>query len=501
MKFSKYFKVNEEEINNYGAVDISLFSDTPLFIDPMLIFSSNKEEYKTLHQEIIEFFSFVHQEKKSGKTAKDIEHYFDFSEIKQTWLGYSKNGNCGNGLGKKFKEFLSEKIEFIFSENEISKNHHFEKVLLLYDGTGKDKISDLTTRLILDFLAIYTETFAKKFINEKQLDKFAIETSFNYEIKVRQRKEYILPYFIKENGKREYVLLVPKDILRTGEPAISKDNMYENWSSICDSIPNEALRARVNEYIRSGVRRYEENCRKNGKNSSQKKINELLTEGFKNALVEFPKLYDYFINMIENNSDRIKEISKEEVEQKLASLYLNHDQIAQLIEESSLTKPTNSLTELVQRIKYFKHKIEKEDVYKVFYNKGKLLIEDETTLQLMFRLAWYGTPFDVNYEGNNGGGEYDTKVSMGANDKCISEFKLAKNPKLYNVFSQVRQYEEANNCPPDSSIIVIFAFNEKETNKFYRFLKETNTEDLLDKRIFLIDCREDNKISASKLKK
>lgn len=37
MKFSKYFKVNEEEINNYGAVDISLFSDTPLFIDPMLI--------------------------------------------------------------------------------------------------------------------------------------------------------------------------------------------------------------------------------------------------------------------------------------------------------------------------------------------------------------------------------------------------------------------------------------------------------------------------------
>lgn len=42
MFFSEKFQVSSDLIKDYGAVDISLVCDIPLFIDPMLIFNSEK---------------------------------------------------------------------------------------------------------------------------------------------------------------------------------------------------------------------------------------------------------------------------------------------------------------------------------------------------------------------------------------------------------------------------------------------------------------------------
>ena len=39
--FSEYFDVKLEDIQKYGAIDISLVADMPMFIDPILIFNKN----------------------------------------------------------------------------------------------------------------------------------------------------------------------------------------------------------------------------------------------------------------------------------------------------------------------------------------------------------------------------------------------------------------------------------------------------------------------------
>ena len=44
MFFSERFQISSELLKEYGAVDISLVCDIPLFIDPMLIFNSEKEK-------------------------------------------------------------------------------------------------------------------------------------------------------------------------------------------------------------------------------------------------------------------------------------------------------------------------------------------------------------------------------------------------------------------------------------------------------------------------
>ena len=57
--FSDVFEVSPVLVEKYGAFDISVISDLPLFIDPFLLFNSKKPAYRKLHEEIIRYLRFV----------------------------------------------------------------------------------------------------------------------------------------------------------------------------------------------------------------------------------------------------------------------------------------------------------------------------------------------------------------------------------------------------------------------------------------------------------
>lgn len=46
--FSDFFDVDEKTLETYGAFNISLINDLPLFIDPFLLFGSKEGEYQML---------------------------------------------------------------------------------------------------------------------------------------------------------------------------------------------------------------------------------------------------------------------------------------------------------------------------------------------------------------------------------------------------------------------------------------------------------------------
>lgn len=144
MFFSEYYKIDISIIEKYGAVDISFVCDFPLFIDPMLIFNSEKNEYKELHKKIVKYFHFLYKKAEQGLSTKELGAWFEFNEVPNNWLGYSMSGNKGAALGKRYAKFLYENIRFAISNNSITKSDHIEKIMLLYEGSGKDKISDLT---------------------------------------------------------------------------------------------------------------------------------------------------------------------------------------------------------------------------------------------------------------------------------------------------------------------------------------------------------------------
>lgn len=68
--FSDIFNVDESIIEGYGALNISLINDLPLFIDPFLLYASEKQEYKDLHQGIIDYLLFLREKAKKKHVAR-----------------------------------------------------------------------------------------------------------------------------------------------------------------------------------------------------------------------------------------------------------------------------------------------------------------------------------------------------------------------------------------------------------------------------------------------
>jgi hypothetical protein len=116
-------------------------------------------------------------------------------------------------------------------------------------------------------------------------------------------------------------------------------------------------------------------------------------------------------------------------------------------------------------------------------------------VHILFRLTWSNTISDVSREVNDGRGPADFKISRGAYDKTLVEFKLASNPQLKrNLRKQLEIYKKASDAKSGFKVIIFFI--EEEFYRVTGILKELGLERNPD--IVLIDARMDNKPSGSK---
>src|SRR5690554_4631805 len=192
--FSDFFDISPDDLEQYGAFNVSLINDLPLFIDPFLLFGSKKPEYQKLHNEILDYLTFLKSKSAEGiNDISQIKSWYIFSEVKQNWFGYSKVGNSGSGLGEKFGRAMSSSMHIVFDDlrkEKVTQSSHLEKAGLFEIGVGKDNISDFTTNLTKDFLLSYTETFAKENIDPKQLRIVKVDkVYFDYDVERLMPKE------------------------------------------------------------------------------------------------------------------------------------------------------------------------------------------------------------------------------------------------------------------------------------------------------------------------
>ena len=115
--FTDFFGVDRATLETYGAFNVSLVNDLPLFIDPFLLFDSPKPEYQLLHAEIIDYLKFLRDVSAAGNLTKaHVDQWFRFAEVKQNWLGFSRSGNSGNGLGERFAATLHRNLHLVFRD-------------------------------------------------------------------------------------------------------------------------------------------------------------------------------------------------------------------------------------------------------------------------------------------------------------------------------------------------------------------------------------------------
>ncbi len=479
--FSDYFGVPKNLIKEYGAFNISLLYDLPLFIDPFLVFNSPKTIYRSLHEEIIRYLRFLRDRSKSRNLNSGlIRNWYTFSEVKENWLGFSSTGNKGRGLGKKFASALHNNLSTIFSsfgEEQIPQGYHLEKLCLISDGVGRDNISDFTTNLIKYFLLEYTQFFTANFIDEKLCKNFLVpRVRFNYTTESWETASFLLPNF-----NNTFVMLTPVDILTRDDNWINKDGLVEDFKNIINSLPDYQLRGLINNYLLKEL----------GEKPKKKEMQSALMQLYQ----KYPELIDYYIRFKEENGAQAKSISEEKV---IASEDVFITRVLELVTLLHSTGdfykiPFSTLDEARDRANYLKHVIEDQDGYKIFYKDG-MPIKRETDLHILYKLTWYASPSDINAEANNGRGPVDFAVSRGKADKSLVEFKLASNSKIKeNLQKQVEVYSKAHGT--DKTIKVIIYFTQKELSKIRSILNDLGLIDSPD--VILIDARNDNKPSAS----
>lgn len=483
--FSNYFGLSIEDLETFGALDISLINDLPLFIDPFLLFNSSKKEYRFLHDNMIKYLRFLRDTSTSGLLGVgELRAWFTFSEVKQNWLGFSEVGNRGSGLGLDFARALNNNLNKIFAnfgDEQITKSSHLEKLCLIGSGVGRDNISDFTTNLIKEYLLDYTQNFARKYLAKKQRKLIPVaKVKFNYATETWESGEYELPYIFND-----FVLLTPIDILTKDEIWINRSDMARDYQKVLNAVSDDQLRAQLSNYIFKALKSLP-------KNATQKDMDDriFLVYG------EFPEMIDYFIKSKEDSGDEAVKQSAKIVEESKRFYII---QVNRFVEELNQVTGFYQLTgdtyiESQERVKFLKDFVENKGGHRIFYKNGKP-IRSEADLHLLYRLTWYGSPSDVSREVNDGRGPADFKISRGAFDKTIVEFKLASNTQLErNLQKQVEIYQKASDAP--RAIKVIVYFTRQELGKINRILKKLNLTDNVD--IVLIDARNDNKPSGSK---
>lgn len=485
LNFSSCFGVDRAMIEDYGALDISLVNDLPLFIDPFLLFASTKPEYQQIHREIVRYLLFLKDWSLEGQRLDRgmFKAWFSFSEVKQNWLGFSKTGNKGRGMGFDFAEGLYDGFKTIFAdfgEEAFLESPHMEKFCLIRPQIGKDKISDFTANFAKRYLLEYTERFALENLRGESVRQFNVgRVSFDYETGCWVPGSYTLPVF-----RGEYVLLTPRDMLTREDTFLNRSDMIDRFASIAPSVGDQALRFQLDWFIREVLSR-KENQKRRERNAA--------IGGFIDA---HPQFVNYYLKYKEACKADARSNSAVEVESQ-AELFI--DAASQFTDRLSGTsfysKFPTSYSEALDRVHYLKQYIENEDGYKLLWTRDGRGAK-ESDVQLLFKLVWYGTARDVNREPNNGRGPVDYAVSLGAGDKALVEFKLARNPKLkQNLANQVDIYKRANKTRAAITCIICYTDNDRE--KVECVLNELGIAG--SENVVVIDARKD-KPSASNAK-
>ncbi|MEO8271867.1 MAG: hypothetical protein ABI557_19245, partial [Aureliella sp.] len=415
--FTDFFGVPPDVLAHYGAFNVACIVDLPLFIDPFLLFTSEKAEYQRLHNEIIKYLSFLRDQSVKGNVNDGLlEAWYCFREVSQNKLGFCFTGSSGRGLGMDFARALNANLHQLFSDfgnEQVTKGSHLEKLVLIRDRVGRDNISDFTTNLIKAYLLKYTQTFADRHIDPLKLKKVNVsKVRFNYECGTWEGGVFTLPWFVDD-----YVLLTPEDILTKDDTWINKEDLRREFPTIREAIPNMALRAQIDSYFRNVLPR-----RPTVKDKRA---------AVEKTLRKFHELIDYYIRHKEDHGAEAQNRSIQNVREVDDRFIRNVSYLVSLVAKHSqfYTEPSGTIEETRRKIDYLKQVIENQDGYRIFYVNGEP-VERERDLQILFKLVWEGSLSSVDAEVNNGRGPVDFKVSRGSTDKTLVEFKLASNSQL-----------------------------------------------------------------------
>ena len=489
--FSDFFRIDESKIEAYGAFNISLINDLPLFVDPFTLFGSEKVEYQQLHDEILEYITFLRDKVNEGEVPKaKLRSWYFFREVKQNWFGYSLVGNSGRGLAMQFAKDFSKTLNVLFrnlGKETLTQSSHLEKACLIKSGVGRDNISDFSTNLIKGYLLDYTEKFALENLKPFQLRKISVPKAyFNYKVERWMPKSYMLPYI-----SGDYIILTPRDILTKDENWINRHDLDGNFDDICNSVENDELRFAIQNYFQQCIPAPDPK-----KKPSKKDKKAAITK----VIEKFPEILDLYIKTKEEGKNEAKTLVEEDVESVESFFVKNIVKLVALLNDNNFYDFSIDLSyeSIKNRIGILKNAIEEKEGFHAFYHQGNH-IKREKELQLIQKLVWYASPKTPDNQQDYQENFSKIVIYRGKRDKNKFSFKLASNNKLKDYLIKHVKPQKEDDEDLEQLVVVIFYFDSYDLGIVNSLLNEINMNK--NKNILLIDAGIKDNESESDTKK
>jgi hypothetical protein len=433
IRFSEHFKFDDTLLETAGVLNPTLNVDTRLFIDPLLLQNSQSPEISeggraTYEAHFATTIKLLRGSKVPGDAAwRSAMRYLSFPELKGTCLGYGAQSVSGSGSGNDMTEHLIRTAKQIV-ELGVEDPDLFVAMALFEEGFGPDRISDMTTNVIVGDLLRF---------NARILETLPVPRK-GMTLRLRNGKTYdaALPENPYVNGGAP-VILVPVDVLR--DLPVAKD-----WAGVADSASENAeLRHRVNDQI-AGLW-----TAKTLKDKDELRRWALSgKEAFETLLA---MLHGVSLSAYDLTGDPLGEIFWS----KLAATLAEEEPFTlKAPPQLDLAGVTSAVEQIIEQFQFL---IEDRRFSEELYHAGKPRPE-KAAQRLFFAISYAyckANNLDVTPEADTGNGPVDFKVSLGFTGRVLVEIKLSTNTKLVRGYTrQLETYKSAEETVKGYYVVV-----------------------------------------------
>jgi hypothetical protein len=213
-----------------------LDEDTPLSLDPFLLWKSPSQQDNSLHTGLVNSFNYLGQLVRNGKKDEAAKVLVALSECEEVGLGFSET-RARKRIGDKVAHDILRLFEVI-PQVAAGGFIHFEEIQLLVDGVSTDRVSDIACNYLMSFLIDFTIDQCQKLSIPMQ--DVVLRAVYNYRFnRLDEDQKVKLP---ASPATGHPVVLVPKRWMR----AIP-------WLNFDDHIKNHYLKDVAKE--KNGVHR------------------------------------------------------------------------------------------------------------------------------------------------------------------------------------------------------------------------------------------------------
>lgn len=465
--FSVKFGVEAQLFDEANLLDPYIDTDTPLFIDPLLIDKSQNEilrvegiqQFRSYFDKVVRLLAISEQQGDAAWVG--AARLLSLKEPAENGLGYSRSKRPGASRPKDVRNQLLQTIKNVIRLG--SKDPEMLSLMgFLEEGVGPDTISDFTTVAMSDALARITNAFCV----EHEVPVFQNDLS-----------EINLP-LIRRKAEERPLVLVPRDVLRDLP-------VTESWGDVWEAAAhNQALRDKLSVML-AGIA--------HPTVAEQK-------DAIKRAVTQSSEIFDAFLDAVKSAATSYDQ--NEDIKGFYAFRdFLNKNQVFTSEKFYDIRKKPDEVLRLVlDALDVFRHNVENGNLWEELW-AGNQPKKERAAQLLFFAIAdgyCRGHAIDNISEPNFGGGPVDFAFGDGCESRVVVEMKRSGGAVVSGYEKQLERYKKAARTDYAIYVVMDFGGATKKIRDIRAIREKILARGQRASEIVIIDARK--KLSPSKIR-